>query len=422
MTAERRFAVPWLPRCVAGRGLGRFLVAVYDRSQPGSRRAPAATPPFESAMADVPTSPAPTNRLLSIDALRGFDMFWIVGGDQLARSLATWWGKPALADQFHHVEWEGFRFYDLIFPLFVFLVGVVLPFSLDKLRAQGARAAYWRVARRAVLLFALGLLCNGILQFEWSDLRIAGVLQRIAICYAVAALIALNTGTRGQVIALVALLLGYWALLATVAPPGGHAGDYTKVGNLAGWVDRHYLPGKIKRAYYGYGDNEGLLSTIPAVGTALLGLLAGRWLRTERGPWSKAGGLFVAGIASLAIGIGWSHSFPIVKNLWTSSFVLVAGGWSLLLLGLFYVIIDVIGLKRWAFFFVVIGVNAITIYVVPRFVDFESMAQFFFGGTYRYLERVGGPDLRSAAAVAGALALGWLFLLYLYRNRIFLRV
>jgi predicted acyltransferase len=381
-------------------------------------------------MAQAPTpaapSPAPatkpTNRLLSIDALRGFDMFWIIGGDELARALAKWWGKPALADQFEHVEWEGFRFYDLIFPLFLFLVGVVIPFSLDKLRAQGVGIAYWRIARRTALLFGLGLLCNGILQFHWPELRIAGVLQRIAICYAFAALIAMNTNTRGQIIALAMLLLGYWALLATVAPPGGRAGDFTKVGNLAGWVDRNFLPGKIKQAYYGYGDNEGLLSTIPAFATAVLGLLAGRWLRSTRSAWTKAIGLALAGVVSLALGTAWSQSFPIVKNLWTSSFVLVAGGWSLLLLALFYAVIDVIGFKRWSFFFVVIGVNAITIYVVPRFVDFEATAKFFLGGVYGVIGRSGGTDLSTAAMAVGVLAVEWLFLLFLYRNRIFLRV
>jgi predicted acyltransferase len=373
-------------------------------------------------MDNAPAAGTQKGRLLSIDALRGFDMFWIVGGDRLARALAKWSNTPAMGEQFEHVEWQGFRFYDLIFPLFLFLVGTVLPFSLEKLKARGMGAAYLRVARRAALLFGLGLLCNGILQFEWENLRVAGVLQRIAICYAFAAVIALNTGTRGQVVALAAVLLGYWALLANVAPPGGHPGDWTKEGNLAGWVDRHYLPGRIMRAYYGYGDNEGLVSTLPAVGTALLGLLAGRWLRSGRGPWEKVAGLALAGAAALGVGVAWGQSFPIIKNLWTSSFVLVAGGLSLLLLALFYALVDVIGLRRLAFFFVVIGANAITIYVVPRFVDFEKIARFFLGGLYRLAERTGGADLGDVARAAGFLAAEWLFLLYLYRNRIFLRV
>lgn len=367
----------------------------------------------------------PRDRLLSIDALRGFDMFWIIGGDRLARALAKWSDTRAgrvVSEQMEHVAWEGFRFYDLIFPLFLFLVGVVLPFSLDKVRSHGRAAAYGRVARRTASLFALGLLCNGVLQFDWANLRVAGVLQRIAVCYGIAAIIVLNTSTRGQVVALAAILLGYWALLANVATPGGMAGDYSKAGNLAGWVDRHYLPGKIMSAYYGDGDNEGLLSTIPAVGTTLLGVLAGRWLRSGRGPWAKVAGLTAAGAVTLAVGVAWGWSFPTVKNLWTSSFVLVAGGLSLLLLAASYTVIDVLRFRRWAFFFVVIGANAITIYVVPRFVDFDRIARFFLGGLYRLAEHSGGAELRLVVAAAGVLAAQWLFLLYLYRSRIFPRV
>jgi predicted acyltransferase len=365
------------------------------------------------------------DRLLSIDALRGFDMFWIIGGDQLAQALARWSDSDVgrvVSEQFEHVAWEGFRFYDLIFPLFLFLVGAVLPFSLGKLDGQGRGAAYRRIARRTVLLFALGLLCNGVLRFDWANLRVAGVLQRIALCYGISALFSRNFATRGLVVMLAAILLGYWALLANGAAPGHSPGDYSIEGNLAGWVDRHYLPGKIMKPYYGFGDNEGLLSTIPAIGTTLLGVLAGRWLRSGRGPWEKVAGLGVAGLVSLAVGTLWGEQFPIIKNLWTSSFVLVAGGWSLLLLALFYALIDVLRFQRWAFFFVVIGANAITIYVVPRFLDFKYTAGFFFGGVYRLAGEYVSADFQQVLVVAGTLALKWLFLLYLYRNRIFLRV
>ena len=352
-------------------------------------------------------------------------MFWIVGGDRLVHAWASWSGSgasAAVADQFEHVEWDGFRFYDLIFPLFLFLVGAVLPFSIAKAEREGRGAAYRRIARRTALLFALGLLCNGVLQFEWTNLRVAGVLQRIALCYGAAALIAMNTGARGRVLVLAAILLGYWALLAGVAPPGGAAGDYSKAGNLAGWVDRNYLPGRILEAYYGDGDNEGMLSTIPAVGTTLLGVLAGAWLRSGRGGWTKAAGLAASGVAALAVGAAWSVAFPVVKNLWTSSFVMIAGGCSLLLLALFYAVIDVLGWRRWSFPFAVIGANAITIYVVPRFVDFDAIAQFFLGGVFTLSDRSIPGDFEPVAAAVGLLAAEWLFLLYLYRNRLFLRV
>jgi predicted acyltransferase len=374
---------------------------------------------------DTKPDAPPSERLLSIDALRGFDMFWIIGGDRLARALARWADSEsgrAIGQQFEHAKWEGFRFYDLIFPLFLFLVGAVLPFSLARLGERDRTAAYRRLARRTALLFALGLLCNGVLRFDWSNLRVAGVLQRIAVCYGIAAVILLNTGTRGQLVALVAVLVGYWALLANVAAPGAHPGDYSIEGNLAGWVDRHYLPGRIMKPYYGYGDNEGLLSTIPAVGTALLGVLAGRWLRSGRGPWTKAFGLAGAGAVVLGAGIAWGHWFPVIKNLWTGSFVLVAGGLSLLLLAVFYAVIDVLRIRRWAFPLVVIGVNAITIFVVPRFVDFDRVATFFLGGVERIARSHVSPGLMPVIEAAGFLLAEWVFLLFLYRHRIFLRV
>ena len=242
------------------------------------------------------------------------------------------------------------------------------------------------------------------------------MLQRIALCYLIAGLVLLRAGVRAQVALVLAILLGYWALLATVPAPGFKAGDYSKAGNLAGYVDRHYLPGKLYEAYYGDGDNEGLLSTIPAVGTALIGALAGQWLRSGRSPWAKVLGLAIAGAAGVGVGRAWGSAFPIIKNLWTSSFVLYAAGWSLLLLALSYAVIDVLRFRRWAFPFVVIGTNAITIYLGCQIVDFERIAGFFLGGL---AGRVGafGPVLTTA----GVLVVEWLVLHHLYRNRIFLR-
>jgi predicted acyltransferase len=360
---------------------------------------------------------------MSIDALRGLDMLIIIGGDRFLRQLGKLLGPQtqALADrQLEHAEWEGFYFYDLIFPLFLFLVGVVLPFSLGKIAASGAprRAVYLRIVRRTALLFALGLLGNGILNFQWDELRVAGVLQRIALAYGFAAIIYLNTNRLGRIATFAAILLGYWALLAYVAPPGGTAGDYTKEGNLVGWVDRHFLPGKIYEAYYGFGDNEGLLSTIPAIATALLGVFAGEWLRSSRRGGVKVLGLVLTGAACVGLGWYWGQHFPIIKNIWTSSFVLMAGGWSLLALALFYGVIDVVGWNRWAFPLVVIGANAITIYVVPRFVDFNKIADFFLGGAIDFAAAVYQPVLITASVLLAK----WVFLWFLYRHRIFLRV
>jgi predicted acyltransferase len=384
---------------------------------------------------DSVTPPAP-ERVYSLDALRGFDMFWIVGGEDVAVALAKWcgaaWGAVVI-EQLEHVPWEGFRFYDLIFPLFLFLVGTVIPFSTASARRRGVTTAgmYARIARRTLLLFALGLLCNGVLNLNWlvrtdtgwavdvnNHLRVTGVLQRIAVCYGIAAVIALHTGPRGTAAVIAAILVGYWMLLAFVpSPETGVAGDLSMQTNLAGWVDRHYLPGRIMKEYYGYGDNEGLLSTVPAVATALLGVLTGHWLRSGANPGRKVVGLAAAGVACLALGWLWALAFPVIKILWTSSYVLVAGGWSLMLLALFYGVIDVLGWRAWAFFFVVIGANAITIYVGHRFIDFQKMSAYFLGGVARH-----AGDFGPVVLTAGVVLAEWLFLYYLYRRRLFLRV
>jgi predicted acyltransferase len=369
------------------------------------------------------TEPSAPERLMSIDALRGFDMFWIAGGDDIAKAVARWWNTPAsktFAEQFEHVEWEGFRFYDLIFPLFLFTVGVVLPFSLRKYQSgeRPRTGAFLRLGRRVLLLFMLGLIYNSLLRFDFANLRVTGVLQRIAICYGIAAVIFLVTNVRAQIAIFIAILIGYWAILMFVpAPETQKAGDLSMQTNLAGYLDRHFLPGKIYKSYYGYGDNEGLLSTIPAVATALLGVLAGNWLLSGNGRWTKAGGLAAMGLVCLGVGTLWARDFPIIKILWTSTYVLIAGGWSLLLLALFYTIIDILKFRAWAFFFVVIGVNAITIYIAGRIIPFDEIARFFLGGTVKYSGTF-GPVILSV----GTVVLEWLFLLHLYRNKIFLRV
>jgi predicted acyltransferase len=405
-----------------------------------------------------------TERLLSIDALRGFDMFWIIGGEELFRALASA-GKGSLpekieqplqrfAEHLEHVEWAGFHFYDLIFPLFLFLVGAVIPFSLGKLYEQEVPNAkiYGRIIRRTILLFVLGLVYNGLFRLNWivtepsfridpSKLRIAGVLQRIAICYFFAAIIVMNFGIRAQLVISVILLIGYWALLAFVPVPGATEPYHSMRDNLAAYVDQRWLPGLHVEAYYKYGDNEGLLSTIPALVTALMGAMAGQWLRSPSSPWWKMLGLTAAGLICLVAGLAWGRSlrvlenvspdsviwFPIIKNIWTSSFVLVAGGLSLLLLATFYAIIDVIRFRWWAYFFVVIGANAITIYLLKEIIPFERIAAFFLGqpATPEHAGYGAAKLARNYGQVvieAGAILLEWLLLLFLYVRRIFLRV
>ena len=322
---------------------------------------------------------AGSSRVVSIDALRGFDMFWIIGGGTFVASLGDVWPCPFMAtvqEHLEHVEWGGFHFEDLIFPLFVFLLGAVMPFSLSRRieRGQSLLRVHLHVVKRTAVLLLLGWIYNGLLNFNWPEMRWLGVLQRIALCYFFAALIVMHTKWRTQAIIVVVVLLAYWAVTMLVPAPGFEAGDLTPEGCLSSYVDQQVIPGEL---YYGHGDNEGVISTLPAICTALLGALAGHWLRSNRSGSRKAAGLALAGIACLMAGYLWGLIFPIIKILWTSSYVLYAGGWSLLLLALFYWVIDVLGFKRWAFFFIVIGMNPITIYFLRRFVDFGGIAEFF---------------------------------------------
>lgn len=362
----------------------------------------------------------PSQRSVAVDALRGFTMFWIVGGDELGRAVLAAVDRPwaeRLSLQLEHVDWEGFRFYDLIFPTFLLLVGCAIPWSLEKYRSY-PRQAYFRVLRRSGLLFLFGLLANGLLELQWDQLRVAGVLQRIAVCYVAGAVIYLQLSNRGRVLAVAGLLLGYWGLLAWVPAPGGLAGDLSPAGNLAGYVDRTFLPGMILPEYYGFGDNEGLLSTFPAIATVLLGTLLSGLIGRGSPQWWRAGLLAATGAVLLAVGQFWGNFFPVIKNLWTSSFVLVAGGWSCMLLALFYTLFDCLGWRRLAFFWVVIGTNAITIYMLPSLVDLGYTARFFLGGLADRMPTLWGTVL----LLAGQFGLSWLLLYGLYRRRVFLRL
>ena len=362
------------------------------------------------------TDAVPTpHRLESLDALRGFDMVWIVGGAAIFETWAEHSNAPwlhALAQQFTHVEWNGFRFWDLVFPLFLFIAGVAMPFALTRRLEQGASRGELaaKVVRRGLVLVLLGVVYNGLLSFDFSTLRYASVLGRIGLGYLFAGLIVLRWGVRGQVVWAGAILLGYWAALMLVPVPGYGAGDLTPGHTLTDWVDQELLPGRLHR---GDRDPEGILSTVPAIATALLGALAGAWLRRTGPPSSRQSSrLAAAGLVALMIGGAWGVVFPINKNLWTSSFVLWAGGWSLLLLALFHQLVDVWGHRRLLFPFTVIGTNAITIYLLNRFVDFDAVSQLLLGG----------GRLAAPLVTAGALVLQWLLLWWLYRRRIFLRV
>lgn len=369
-------------------------------------------------------SGSPSGRLYSLDALRGFDMFWITGGQKLVFALATVTGWPLfewMNSQMHHVEWNGFAFYDMIFPLFLFLAGVSMPYSFEARLNRGdtRRKIYLHALKRMLVLVVLGMLVNRILELNPDNLRFASVLGRIGIAWFLAALIVLNAGIRWQIAWFWGLLIIYCLLMLLVPVPGFGAGDFSPEGNLAGYIDRLLLPGTM---YTEFNEPEGILSTIPSVSTALLGVFAGHLLRLEikgLNGMHKALMLIGAGIISLLLGLAWGAFFPVNKNLWTSSFVLYAGGWSLMLLGLFYLIIDVWQVKKWAFFFVVIGMNSITIYVLQhRILRFDIIRDFFLKGIHDLSPAALQPFISSL----GYIAVVWLFLWFLYRNRIFLKV
>jgi predicted acyltransferase len=347
-------------------------------------------------------------------------MFWIIGGESIAHSAAAltgWTWLVWLSGQLHHPDWNGFTFYDLIFPLFLFMAGVAMPFSFQKRleRGDSKPALYRHVIIRGLLLVFLGMIYNGLLECDFANARYPSVLGRIGLAYMFAGLIVLKTGPRGQLLWIFGLLVGYWAALRFIPVPGYGAHDLTPGHTLTDYIDRLLIPGKL---YVGDRDPEGVMATIPAVGTALAGALTGQLLKSDRfGDYVKIMIMVLVGVTCLGFALLWNIEFPINKNLWTSSFVLRCAGWSLLFLSLFYLVIDVWQWRAWAFPLVVIGSNSILIYLAERCVDFEHTVEFFFGGALKHTGTY-QPLLWSIAFVF----VEWLLLYFLYRRRIFLKV
>jgi predicted acyltransferase len=388
-------------------------------------------PELEMTISSAAAPPAATNRLTSVDALRGFSIFWLLGGDgaigaleEMSRGKAPWISATGrfLGEQFEHVPWEGFRFYDFIFPLLIFVIGVSIALSLSRVIARdGYAGAHWRVFRRFVLLFVLGVVFYGGAAKLWPDVRLLGVLQRIALCYLLASLILMYSGRRGSLVAIIVLLVGYWAAMTFIPVPGVGAGSYAPETNLADWIDARYLPGRL---FQGTRDPEGMLSTLPAVATCLIGVLAGLYLQDpEAREDRKSLRLVAAGVALLLAGYAWDLSFPIIKSIWTSSFVLVAGGYSLVLLGVLHWIVDVRGLRGWPAIFVWIGANALPLYFFDGIASFERLATRFVGGDIGlWIDRVTTPGAGRFAAHALGLVFAIVLARELYRRRIFIRV
>ena len=359
-----------------------------------------------------------SGRITSIDALRGFAMLWIIGGGDVVKSFSRVWNHPVtetLSQQMEHAGWEGFHFLDLIFPLFLFLVGVLLPFSIGRRVEQGAdrKTLYVHIAKRTLILILLGLVDYGLLRFDWDQMRWSTVLGRIGICYFFAAMMVIHTGWKTQVIVGTGVLLLFWAVLAFVSVPGYGPGVFTPQGCLTTYLDQLLIPGKLGLGLY---DRQGILSTFTAFSTTLIGVLTGHWLRTRQSPERKTIGLLVAGLMGVILGHLWGNFFFISRNIWTSSFVIYGGGWSLLLMALFHWVIDVKGYRRWAFFLVVIGMNSITIWVGQRCIDFTYTAGFIFDGMFQHAGVV-----KPVLGALSVLMLKWLFLYFLDRHKIYLK-
>ncbi len=400
-------------------------------------------------------SPAPS-RLMSLDALRGFDMIWIMGGDAIASALGKLSDDPVtqtVATQLEHVEWEGFRFYDLIFALFVFIMGVSIVFSLNKAMDQhGLGGALKRVFTRFAIMFAVALFYSGGFTNAWPEIRLLGVLNRIALCYLGGALIfcLLRDKWRGIAAVAASLLVGYWALMTFVPFPDlrpvNASGELvsqrmtaTNVSqlnwnttnrlkgvfepgvNLANYIDSKYLPG---RKHDKIWDPEGLLSTLPAIASCLLGMLAGLLLRNQRVEDRKKVTLLLsAGVVSVIAGYCWGMQFPVIKKIWTSSFVLVTAGYSAILLGVFYQVIDVWKKQSWCQPFVWYGMNAITVYLADNVIGFRRVASRLLGTDVKaFFDAHVTPGFGDLMLSFGEIGIGLWLVWFLYQRKIFLRM
>lgn len=370
-------------------------------------------------------------RLVSLDALRGFDMFIILGVEELAAALAKAHDAPWTRFLHHHLDhapWEGFHFLDLIFPLFLFVSGVSLVYSADRsIEMRGVAATIGKFLIRGVILYALGLIYYGGLSKGWDEVRWVGVIQRIAVCGMVAGVLYCVTPAKARfgvfVGVLVGVLAGYWAVMTFLPGSSGVLREFAEgpEHNYANWIDLQYLPGKRWDKTH---DPEGLLSTIPALGTCVLGALCGMYLKKNAASLGAKAFMLVL-VGAVVAGLGWAWGlvppgagFPIIKKLWTSSYVLVAGGYSMMLLGVFVWTIDVRGWRWWAWPFVWVGMNAITLYMCRHLLDLDGVAAAMVGGPVSQAITPYGPVLVAGMVLALNTLLAW----FMYSRKIFLRV
>ena len=360
----------------------------------------------------------PRERLISLDALRGFDMFWITGGGSLVYALEKFtgaeWMKP-IAEQMEHVPWEGFHFEDLIFPLFMFISGIAIPFALISKIEKGVPQAEMakKAVKRGLTLVLIGWIYNGLFENLFKDgsfiehVRFPSVLGQIGLGYMFAALITIYTKTiKQRLYWLGGILLGIGIIQLLIPVPGVGAGVLTPEGCINGYIDRMLVPGRLHGKIF---DPEGLLCIVSAVSVTLMGSFAGYLLRDKKtSEMEKVKYLASAGAIALVVALVLSTFYPIIKACWTDSFNILTSGIGFLLIALFYWIIDVKGWHKWSFFFQVIGMNSIFIYLFERFTNIPD--RVFWGWA-----NVFGQEAGQLIAVAGMIGINWGVLYFNHR-------
>ncbi|NND32586.1 MAG: DUF5009 domain-containing protein [Saprospiraceae bacterium] len=349
-------------------------------------------------------------------------MLLISGGGTFIYLLGgktDWTWLNALSEQFEHPAWNGFTFYDFIFPLFLFLAGVSLTFSVRSGLAKGMtkRQIYRKAFFRMLILILLGILYKNapVPIWEPGQIRFGSVLGRIGLASFAGVLLFLNYNLRGRIIWFAAILISYYLALFLIPVPGFGAGDLSFEGNLVGWVDRNFMPGRLLQGTY---DELAILTQFPSLCLTIFGTLAGEILQQEMEELKKIRRLSLIGVGCILLALLWALHFPINKHLWTSSFIMLTAGMASLFLVLFYWLIEVQGFRKWAFFFKVIGMNSLLIYLGYRFIDFNHTAELLFSGIYS----ITAEKWHEVFRAVGALLLVWFGLYIMYRNKIFVKV
>jgi predicted acyltransferase len=369
-----------------------------------------------------------SNRLVSLDAFRGATIAAMI----LVNNPGSWkYVYPPL----RHAEWHGWTFTDIIFPFFLFIVGVAIVFAFSKQLASHTpmKKIYTKIIRRTLILYGLGLFLSGFPYFDFSTIRVVGVLQRIAICYLIASVIFLHTKTwRSRAVWTAGLLLLYWGLMEFIPVPGIGAGSYEKGVNFSNYIDSVLLKGHMW-SYTKTWDPEGIISTIPAISTTLFGVLTGEWLKSGKTPMEKTVGMLIAGNIGLFIGSCWHYWLPINKNIWTSSYSVLMAGLALICLGIIYYLIDIRGHKAVFKPAVVYGLNAITVFVLSGIVaktfylikiptgkgEQIALSAWFYQNLFAsWLGNLNGSLAYAITFIAVMYLLMWI----LYKKKIFIKI